>query len=206
MNPVNTSPQSKNSYLKTNRPYITPDNGSAAAMEGNFSLPAETRRSFDTNHSKFVAHAAVPHQQNVLPNNFQSTTHGREHFYNAIDPGKNPENLVEQQGNYATTQPTLNGYYAYPGEYQNCQSHSQHQRFFRNNHRSVKLPDIRVNKFDEDPLNWNEWSSMFSSIIHNNRDISDNERMSYLQSLVIGSAKEAISGYLCNPGFCHEAL
>ena len=80
MNPVNTSPQSKNSYLKTNRPYITPDNGSAAAMQGNCSVPAETRRSFDTNHSKFVAHAAVPHQQNVIPNNFQSTTHGREHF------------------------------------------------------------------------------------------------------------------------------
>ena len=47
---------------------------------------------------------------------------------------------------------------------------------------------------------------MFSSIIHNNRDISDIERMSYLQSLVIGSAKEAVSGYLCNPGFYHEAL
>ena len=47
---------------------------------------------------------------------------------------------------------------------------------------------------------------MFSSIIDNNRDISENERMSYLQSLVIGSAKEAVSGYLCNPGFNHEAL
>ena len=47
---------------------------------------------------------------------------------------------------------------------------------------------------------------MFSSVIHNNRDILDNERMSYLESLVIGSAKEAISGYLCNPGFYHEAL
>ena len=47
---------------------------------------------------------------------------------------------------------------------------------------------------------------MFSSIIHNNRDISDIERISYLQSLVIGSAKEAVSGYLCNLGFYHEAL
>ena len=47
---------------------------------------------------------------------------------------------------------------------------------------------------------------MFSSIIHNNRDISEIERMSYLQSLVIGSAKKAVSGYLRNPGFYHEAL
>ena len=148
----------------------------------------------------------MPDQQNVLTNNFHNTRLGREHFYNATDAGRNPENLVEQQGNYATTQPALNGYYAYPGEYQNYQNHNQYQPFFRNNHRSVKLPDIRVNKFDGDPLKWNEWSSMFSSIIHNNRDISDIERMSYLQSLVIGSAKEAVSGYLCNPGFYHEAL
>ena len=146
MNQVNTSPQSNISYQKTNRPYITPDNGSAAAMEGYFSVPAESSRSFDTNRSKIVAPGAVPHQQNVVPNKFPSTTLGREHFYNAVDPGKNPENLVEQQSNYTTTQLTLNGYYAYPGENQNYQSHNQHQPFFRNNHRSVKLPNIRVKK------------------------------------------------------------
>ena len=47
---------------------------------------------------------------------------------------------------------------------------------------------------------------MFSSAIHQNRDITDNERMSYLQTLVVGPAREAISGYLCNPGFYHDAL
>ena len=47
---------------------------------------------------------------------------------------------------------------------------------------------------------------MFSSAIHQNRDITDNERMSYLQTLVVGPAKEAISGYLCNPGFYQDAL
>ena len=47
---------------------------------------------------------------------------------------------------------------------------------------------------------------MFSSIVHNNRDILGNERMSNLQSLVIGWAKEAVSGYLCNTSFYHEAL
>ena len=196
MNPTNTSPLSKNSYQKTDRPFIAQANGSTAATEV-FSVPVETKKSFDTNRSKYVAPVAMPDQQNVL---------GRRHFYNETDAGRNPENLVEQQGNYATTQPALNGYYAYPGEYQNYQNHNQHQPFFRNNHRSVKLPDIRVNKFDGDPRKWNEWSSMFSSVIHNNRDISDIERMSYLQSLVIGSAKEAVSGYLCNPGFYHEAL
>ena len=76
----------------------------------------------------------------------------------------------------------------------------------RNIHRSVKLPDIRIQKFDGDPLKWNEWSSMFSSTIHNNEDITDTERMSYLQSLVTGPAKDCISGFLCNPNFYSSAL
>ncbi|XP_075264413.1 uncharacterized protein LOC142356371 [Convolutriloba macropyga] len=76
----------------------------------------------------------------------------------------------------------------------------------RNIHRSVKLPDIRIQKFEGDPLKWNEWSSMFSSTIHNNEDITDTERMSYLQSLVIGLAKDCICGFLCNPKFYSSAL
>ena len=73
-------------------------------------------------------------------------------------------------------------------------------------HRSVKLPDIRIQKFDGDPLKWIEWSSMFSSTIHNNEDITDTGRMSYLQSLVIEPAKDCISGFLCNPNFYSSAL
>ena len=76
----------------------------------------------------------------------------------------------------------------------------------RNIQRSVKLPDIRIQKFDGDPLKWNEWSSMFSSTTHNNEDITDTERMSYLQSLVTGPAKDCISGFHCNPNFYFSAL
>ena len=47
---------------------------------------------------------------------------------------------------------------------------------------------------------------MFSSAIHNNEDITDTERMSYLQSLVIAQAKGCISGFLCNPNFYSSAL
>ena len=87
--------------------------------------------------------------------------------------------------------------------FSNQNSNPYHQR---NTHRSVKLPDIRIQKFDGDPLKWNEWNSMFSSIIHNNEDITDTERMSYLQNLVIGPAKDCISGFLCNPNFYSSAL
>ena len=71
----------------------------------------------------------------------------------------------------------------------------------RNIQRSVKLPDIRIQKFDGDPLKWNEWSSMFSSTIHNNEDITDTERMSYLQSLVTGPAKDCISDFIATQIF-----
>ena len=86
MNPTNTSPLSKNSYQKTDWPYIAKANGSTAATE-NFSVPAETK-SFDTNRSKFVAPVAVPHRQNVFTNIFQNTTLGREYFYNRLTQGE----------------------------------------------------------------------------------------------------------------------
>ena len=53
---------------------------------------------------------------------------------------------------------------------------------------------------------WNEWSSMITSTIHKKPDITTTERMSYLQSFVIGPAKESISGFLCNPNFYNYAL
>ena len=77
---------------------------------------------------------------------------------------------------------------------------------FRNLHRSVKLPEIRIQEYDGDPLKWNEWSCMFTSTIHINPDITNTEGKSYLQSLVMGLAKECISGFLCNPNFFNDAL
>ena len=53
---------------------------------------------------------------------------------------------------------------------------------------------------------WNEWSSLFSSTIHNNQDITDTEGTSFLQSLIIGQAKNCISGFLCNPNNNSSAL
>ena len=79
-----------------------------------------------------------------------------------------------------------------------------HQPFFLS--KQLSLSEAARHTNTKDPLKWNEWSCMFSSAIHQNRDITDNERMSYLQTLVVGPAREAISGYLCNPGFYHDAL
>ena len=47
---------------------------------------------------------------------------------------------------------------------------------------------------------------MFTSTIHNNPDIINTERRSYLQSFVIGPAMECISGFPCNPNFYNDTL
>ena len=103
MNPTKSSPLSKNSYQKTDRPCIAQASGSTAATEI-FSVPVKTRKSVDTNRSKYVAPGAIPDQQNVLTTNFQNTTLGRQHFYNATDAGRNPENLVNNK--VTTLQPS----------------------------------------------------------------------------------------------------
>ena len=67
-------------------------------------------------------------------------------------------------------------------------------------HRSAGLQDIGIQKFDGNPLKWNERISIFKSAFHNRQDITNNEQMSYLQTLVIGLAKD------CNPFFYDSAL
>ena len=47
---------------------------------------------------------------------------------------------------------------------------------------------------------------MLTSTEQNNHDITNTDRMSYLQSFVIGPANECLSGFLCNPNFYNDAL
>ena len=140
--------------------------------------PAGLHQQLPTTREQYV-------QPNICTNPQQSSSENVNDLQQPIHNGNNP--------NQQTAHPQYSDSY-------------HHQPFFRNNYRTVKLPDIRKQKFDGDPLKWNDCSCMFSSAIHQNRDIIDNERMSYLETLVVGPAKEAISGYLCNPGFYHDAL
>ena len=80
----------------------------------------------------------------------------------------------------------------YPSS-QSCGNQNSNPYRQWNIHPSVKLPDIWIQKFDGDPLN--KCSSMFSSTIHNNADITETERMSYMQSFVNGLAKDCLSGF-----------
>ena len=69
-----------------------------------------------------------------------------------------------------------------------------------------KLPDIKLDRFDGNPLRWPDWFAMFQSAIDNNKRLSESEKLTYLQTLVSGSAKEAISFYSCNPLFYKTAV
>ena len=62
-----------------------------------------------------------------------------------------------------------------------------------------KLPDIKHDRFDGNPMLWPDWFAMFQSAIDNNKRLSESEKLTYLQTLVSRSAKEAIGFYGCNP-------
>ena len=64
-------------------------------------------------------------------------------------------------------------------------------------HTSSSLPKLRLNNFDGNPLEWPEWSSMFTATV-DERLIPDSEKMSHLKALLTGKAKSAISGM----GYC----
>ena len=57
----------------------------------------------------------------------------------------------------------------------------------------TSLPKLKLSEFHGDPLEWPEWSSLFTATIHN-APIDDNAKMSHLKILVKGKAKAAIAG------------
>ena len=57
----------------------------------------------------------------------------------------------------------------------------------------TSLPKLKLSEFHGDPMEWSEWSSLFTATIHN-APIDDNAKMSHLKTLVKGKAKAAIAG------------
>ena len=57
----------------------------------------------------------------------------------------------------------------------------------------TRLPKFKLSEFHGDPLEWPEWSGLFTATIHK-APIDDNAKMSHLKTLVKGKAKSAIAG------------
>ena len=58
--------------------------------------------------------------------------------------------------------------------------------------KGFKVPDIRQQKFDGNPLEWNNWFELFQTAIDNNPHLSPVEKITYLQSLCSDNAKYLI--------------
>ena len=58
-------------------------------------------------------------------------------------------------------------------------------------------PKLKIEPYDGDPMKWNLWYGLFKFLIHD-QPISLAEKMTHLQTLTIGVANQAISGFSCN--------
>ena len=87
--------------------------------------------------------------------------------------------------------------YATPTDHhQYPQHHQQTQSAATFSHNS-RLPKIRKEKFDGDPVRWKFWSGLFQATVHNEL-ISDAEKLIQLQSLTTRKANQSIAGFACN--------
>ena len=60
--------------------------------------------------------------------------------------------------------------------------------------RKDHLPEWKLTQFDGNPLNWHEWIGQFTSTV-DSAILSDDEKLTYLKTLLVGKAKSAIAEY-----------
>ena len=60
--------------------------------------------------------------------------------------------------------------------------------------REDHLPEWKLTQFDGNPLNWHEWFGQFITTVYS-AILSDDEKLAYLKTLVVGKAKSSIAEY-----------
>ena len=70
----------------------------------------------------------------------------------------------------------------------------------------VRLPKLEMKKFGGDPVVWPEFYETFKVSVHENGDLSDVERFSYLKHYVFGEAASCIQGLPLSSDNYSEAL
>ena len=71
--------------------------------------------------------------------------------------------------------------------------------------RKDHLPEWKLTQFDGNPLNWHEWFGQFISTV-DSALLSDDEKLTYLKTLVVGKAKSAIAEYSYSGVLYKDAL
>ena len=69
----------------------------------------------------------------------------------------------------------------------------QHSNF---QHSSIKLPQLEIPTFSGDKMRWKEFWDTFEATVDHNPNLTDIEKLKYLNSKLIGEAKSAVSGIL----------
>ena len=67
------------------------------------------------------------------------------------------------------------------------------------------LLEWKLTQFDGNPFNWHEWFGQFISTV-NSAILSDDEKLTYLKTLVVGKAKSAIAEYSYSGVLYKDAL
>ena len=68
------------------------------------------------------------------------------------------------------------------------------QQIQQNNKHIVKLPELVIQAFDGNKLQWREFWDLFQVTVDKNDQLSEMEKFCYLKSKLTGVAKQAISG------------
>ena len=58
------------------------------------------------------------------------------------------------------------------------------------------VPQIQLPKFSGKSIEWPQWAGLFKTLIHDQPDLSDAEKLAHLQSSVTGVAKQTVEGML----------
>ncbi|KAF0293666.1 hypothetical protein FJT64_008610 [Amphibalanus amphitrite] len=68
------------------------------------------------------------------------------------------------------------------------------------------LPRITLEKFGGSAIEWPRWIALFKALVHDRADLTDVERLTYLQTHLTGPAKESVRGMLCDASLYSTAL
>jgi hypothetical protein len=71
---------------------------------------------------------------------------------------------------------------------------------------AVKLPKLVLKTFDGKYEDWQSWIECYKTSVHNNNQLGDIEKFTYLKSLVVGSAERCIAGLSLTEKNYSEAL
>ena len=207
--------QHQNTVLNPAAPNFLPNqvapqsNGITAPLQ--FPQPVNSQHGFTstfpvnqnvTQPSQLCNNQFVPDSQ--VPSNCQAPLTSTIHAPMCINQHSNPagQNQLSQPLIYQSLLPTVNQHISSAYSNPNVTQEKGNVDFKH----SIKLPPLKLQNFNGDPIHFHEWINNFNTMIHNNPSITDTHRITYLQNSVSGKAKDLIHAYSCDPSYYQTAL